>query len=167
MIVGCMVGAIMLDYPLKRLIFTKLRKMESFIMIFTHRYGNIWTLMYVKNILQVFVCLILYASYPLNSIELLYIGRFLSGWIICMKHITVFYNTKKKQWLPGITVIAGQYLPVFITECAPVHLRGSAATLAYIGEPLWSLAAACVNLPGALGNKDSYIKIEHIKVFYN
>ena len=46
---------------------------------------------------------------------------------------------------------AGQYIPVFLTECSPIGHRGLVASIAYMGAPVWCLLGASIGLPWLLG----------------
>jgi hypothetical protein len=77
--IGCIIGGVCLDMPLRKWVYISND-------LFTHlqcRFGNRWTLMLGKNVIQIVAASSCFLAKPLNSIELLFFGRLLCGRFFC------------------------------------------------------------------------------------
>uniref|UniRef100_A0A914WCM7 Major facilitator superfamily (MFS) profile domain-containing protein n=1 Tax=Plectus sambesii TaxID=2011161 RepID=A0A914WCM7_9BILA len=97
------------------------------------KFGSRDTVMVFENIIELLAGVIQFVAVTwLNSVELLFVGRIFSG----------------------IALSFAMYVPVFLSECAPISQRGLFATISFLGIPFWNTIGATVGLPQLLGTAD-------------
>ena len=97
----------------------------------TDNYGRRNSVMIIKNIVFLIALTMQFAARPLNTVELLVMGRFLTG---------------LSQPLAG-------FVPAFIGECAPTDKRGMASMLVGVGFRLYIVLGTVMTLPQIFGTE--------------